>query len=93
MRDQALRDPKVRDEFGVAFESVITGVELVRSAAAAAIKLYKDHERKVASGGDFQNRTRRNLYRGDYRPRSPKTDRRSNQHSKQGDERDSDSGN
>jgi hypothetical protein len=50
MRDQALRDPKVRDEFDVAFESVITGVESVRSAAAAAIKLYKDHERKVASG-------------------------------------------
>jgi hypothetical protein len=50
MRDQALRDAKVRDEFDVAFEAVITGVESARSAAADAIKLYKDHERKIASG-------------------------------------------
>jgi hypothetical protein len=49
MRDQALGDRKVRDEFDVAFEAVITGVESARSATADAIKLYKDHERKVAS--------------------------------------------
>jgi Domain of unknown function (DUF6602) len=50
MRDQALLDPKVREEFDVAFEAVITGLETVRTAAAEAVKLYREHERRVASG-------------------------------------------
>jgi len=50
MRDQAIFDQQRRDEFDVAFEAVITGVETVRTAAADAIKLYKEHERKIASG-------------------------------------------
>jgi hypothetical protein len=50
LRDQALSDPKQRDDFDKAFQGVITGLQTIRDTAKAIVTLYTTHSQRVASG-------------------------------------------
>jgi hypothetical protein len=50
LRDQALSDAKAREEFDVAFEAVIAGLETVKAAAADVVKIWSEHHQKLARG-------------------------------------------
>jgi hypothetical protein len=50
LRDQALSDAKVREEFDIAFESVVTGLEAIRSAASSLGKTLAEYQQQVARG-------------------------------------------
>jgi hypothetical protein len=54
LRDQALTDAKIRADFDKAFESVVTGIESIRSSAAELTKIYSEYEKQVASGEAVQ---------------------------------------
>jgi hypothetical protein len=50
LRDQALSDAKTREEFDVAFESVLTGLEVIRSAASELAKTLSEYQQQVERG-------------------------------------------
>jgi len=50
LRDQALSDAKMREEFDVAFESVLTGLEVIRSAASELARTLSEYQQQVERG-------------------------------------------
>jgi hypothetical protein len=50
LRDQALSDAKTREEFDAAFESVLTGLESVRSAVTELVKTFTEYQQQVERG-------------------------------------------
>jgi hypothetical protein len=56
LRDQALSDPKVRDEFDVAFEAVFNGLESIRAASLELAEIFMEYQRQLARGEGVQIR-------------------------------------
>ena len=54
LRDQALCDAKVRDEFDVAFEAVLNGLESIRAASSELAKTFTEYQQQLARGEGVQ---------------------------------------
>jgi hypothetical protein len=54
LRDQALSDAKVREQFDVAFEAVLNGLESVRAASSELVKTFTEYQQQLARGEGVQ---------------------------------------
>jgi hypothetical protein len=54
LRDQALSDAKVRNEFDAVFESVLNGLESIRASSSELAKTFTEYQQQLARGEGVQ---------------------------------------